>query len=86
MSMMAIGVTIGPAVTVIVLTATVVAVTLPNAPGYIGALQAAFVFALLPFGISTESAFAGSVFFLVGNWTPVTIVGGLFMLATRGRS
>jgi uncharacterized protein (TIRG00374 family) len=86
MSMMAIGVTIGPAVTVIVLTATVVAVTLPNAPGYIGALQAAFVFALLPFGISTESAFAGSVFFLVGSWAPVTIVGGLFMLATRARN
>jgi uncharacterized protein (TIRG00374 family) len=86
MSMSAIGVTIGPAVTVIVLTATVVAVTLPNAPGYIGALQAAFVFALLPFGISTESAFAGSVFFLVGNWAPVTSVGGLFMLASRSRA
>ena len=85
MSMAAMGVSIGPAVTIIVLTATVVAVTLPNAPGYIGALQAAFVFALLPFGISSESAFAGSVFYLVGNWVPVTSVGGLFMLATRSR-
>ena len=84
--MAAMGVSIGPAVTIIVLTATVVAVTLPNAPGYIGALQAAFVFALLPFGISSESAFAGSVFFLVGNWVPVTSVGGLFMLATRSRA
>jgi uncharacterized protein (TIRG00374 family) len=86
MSMAAMGITIGPAVTVIVLTATVVAVTLPNAPGYIGALQAAFVFALLPFGVSSESAFAGSVFFLVGNWVPVTTVGGLFMLATRSHA
>ena len=84
--MAAMGVSIGPAVTIIVLTATVVAVTLPNAPGYIGALQAAFVFALLPFGISSESAFAGSVFYLVGNWVPVTSVGGLFMLATRSRA
>ncbi|NIR45967.1 MAG: hypothetical protein GWM93_17515, partial [Gemmatimonadetes bacterium] len=40
MSMAAMGVHIGPAVVALTLTATVVAVTLPNAPGYIGALQA----------------------------------------------
>ena len=86
MSMAAIGVTIGPAVTIIVLTATVVAVTLPNAPGYVGALQAAFVFALQPFGVTSESAFAGSVFYLVVTWIPVTCVGGLFMLGARLRA
>lgn len=86
MSMAAMGVTIGPAVTIIVLTASVVAVALPNAPGYVGALQAAFVFALQPFGVPSESAFAGSVFYLVANWVPITTVGGLFMLATRARS
>ncbi len=86
MSMAAVGVTIGPAITLIVLTATVVAVTLPNAPGYVGAIQAAFVFALQPFGVSSESAFAGSVFFLVANWIPVTSVGGIFMLASRSRA
>lgn len=85
MSMAAMGVSIGPAVTIIVLTATVVAVTLPNAPGYVGALQAAFVFALQPFGVSSESAFAASVFYLVANWVPITLVGGLFMLSTRRR-
>ena len=85
-SMAAMGVTIGPAVTIIALTATVVAVTLPNAPGYIGALQAAFVFALVPFGVSSESAFAGSVFYLVGNWIPITAIGGLFMVCAPARA
>ena len=86
LSMVAIGVAIGPAVTIIVLTATVVAVTLPNAPGYVGALQAAFVFALQPFGVSSENAFAASVFYLVGNWIPITSVGALLMLTTRSRA
>jgi len=86
MSVAAMGVNIGPAVTIIVLTATVVAVTVPNAPGYVGALQAAFVFALQPFGVSSESAFAASVFFLVGNWVPITSVGGLLMLGARLRA
>ena len=80
MSMAAVGITPGPAVTIIVLTATVIAVTLPNAPGYVGALQAAFVFALQPFGVSSENAFAASIFYLVGNWVPITSVGGMFML------
>ncbi len=86
MSVAAIGVDIGPAVTIIVLTACVIAVTVPNAPGYLGALQAAFVFALQPFGVSSESAFAASVFFLVGGWVPITSVGGLLVLGARLRA
>ncbi len=86
MSVAAIGVNIGPAVTIIVLTACVIAVTIPNAPGYVGALQAAFVFALQPFGVSSESAFAASVFFLVGAWVPITSVGGLLVLGARLRA
>lgn len=82
----AMGIAIGPAITIIVLTATVVSVTLPNAPGYVGALQAAFVFALQPFGIPGESAFAASVFFLAGNWIPITLIGGLCLLGTRARA
>ena len=85
MSMAAMGVIVGPAVTIIVLTATVVAVTLPNAPGYVGALQAAFVFALQPFGVPSEIAFAASVFYLVANWVPITCIGGLLMWGTRSR-
>jgi uncharacterized protein (TIRG00374 family) len=85
MSMAAMGVTIGPALTIIVLTATVVAVTLPNAPGYVGALQAAFVLALQPFGVSGENAFAASVFYLAGNWVPITALGAVLVLSTRRR-
>lgn len=83
MSMAAMGVAIGPALSLIVLTATVVAVALPSAPGYVGALQAAFVFALEPFGVSSEAALAGSVFYLVGNWVPITTAGGLCALTWR---
>jgi uncharacterized membrane protein YbhN (UPF0104 family) len=86
LAMAAMDVFIGPAVTILVLTATVVAVTLPNAPGYVGALQAAFVFALQPFGFSGETAFAASVFYLAGNWIPITLVGGVFVLASRLRA
>lgn len=83
LSAQAMGVSIGATSSIIALTATVVAVTLPNAPGYVGAVQAAFVFALQPFGISSESAFAASVFYLVANWIPVTCAGVLFMLTGR---
>jgi glycosyltransferase 2 family protein len=83
LSMASIGVFIDPAATIIALTAAVVAVTLPNAPGFVGALQAAFLFALLPFGVSSEAAFAGSIVFMVGNWVPVTVVGGVFLLLSR---
>jgi uncharacterized protein (TIRG00374 family) len=86
LAMAAMGEFIGPAVAILVLTATVVAVTLPNAPGYVGAVQAAFVFALQPLGFSGETAFAASVFYLAGNWIPITLVGGVFVLAARARA
>lgn len=60
------------------------AVTLPTAPGYFGSIQAAFVFALLPFGIERETALAASIFFLVAQWIPVTLIGGYFFF--KGRS
>ena len=51
------------------------AVALPSSPGYVGATQAAFVFALTYFAIDKEIAFAASVFFLVAQWVPVTLIG-----------
>jgi uncharacterized protein (TIRG00374 family) len=57
------------------------AVSLPSAPGFIGPIQAAFVLALTPFGVSQEVAFAASVMFLLGHWVPVTAVGGFFFLS-----
>jgi len=61
---------------------TAFAVALPSAPGFVGPMQAAFVFALTPFGIEQEAALAASVLFLLGHWIPVTAVGALY-LASR---
>lgn len=80
LSLGAFGVWIGPGVAIVVLTTTVVAVAIPSAPGYVGAIQAAFVFALSPFGIDDASAFAASVFFLVVHWIPVTALGAFLAL------
>jgi uncharacterized membrane protein YbhN (UPF0104 family) len=60
---------------------TAFASSLPSAPGFIGPVQAAFVFALTPFGISPEVAFAASAMFLLGHWVPATAVGAFFFLS-----
>jgi uncharacterized membrane protein YbhN (UPF0104 family) len=57
------------------------AAAVPNAPGYVGAMQAAYVFTLRPFGISEELAFAASVLFLVCQWLPVTLAGAWYFIA-----
>jgi uncharacterized protein (TIRG00374 family) len=61
---------------------TAFAVALPSAPGFVGPMQAAFVFALTPFGIEREAALAASLLFLLGHWVPITAVGAAF-LTTR---
>lgn len=58
---------------------TAFAVALPSAPGFVGPMQAAFVFALTPFGIDREAALAASVMFLLGHWVPVTAAGALLL-------
>lgn len=67
------GASVGVAMVVLVVTA--LAIALPNTPGYVGTLQAAFVIGLSPFGISPDVAFAASIFHLVANWVPVTLAG-----------
>ncbi|TVQ85329.1 MAG: UPF0104 family protein [Chromatiaceae bacterium] len=59
---------------------TAFAVALPSAPGFVGPIQAAFVFALTPFGIDQEAALAASVLFLLGHWIPVTAFGAIFFV------
>ena len=78
----AFGLAIPPAVALIVLAVLSLAITVPSTPGYVGVTQAAFVFALVPFGVSNEAAFAASVFYLVTYWIPVTVVGALFFAST----
>jgi len=54
--------------------------SLPGTPGSVGTLQAAFVFAQMPYGVDREIALASSALFLVGNWLPVTACGVLLFL------
>jgi len=69
------GVAIDPGVSMIVIAVTAVAVTVPSTPGFFGAMQAAFVFALTPFGVSREVAIAASFYYQLAQWVPVTILG-----------
>lgn len=73
------------ALAMVVVGVTAFAVSLPSAPGFVGPIQAAFVFALTPFGVTQETALAASILFLLGHWIPVTAVGAL-MLASRHTS
>ncbi len=79
LSLRAVDVAATPALCVLVLVTTGIATAAPSAPGFIGALQAAFVFALAPFGIARESAVAASVIYLVVQWIPVTGAGLVFL-------
>ncbi len=67
-------------ITAILLAVLSLASAVPNAPGFVGATQVAFVFALRPFGIGEEIAFAASVLYLVSQWIPVTIIGAFYFV------
>jgi len=60
---------------VVTLAATVLAVSLPAAPGFFGTIQLAFVLALAPYGISESDALAGSVIFHLVSYLYVMISG-----------
>jgi len=80
LSLVAYGAQVAPVITLILMAVLAFAAAVPNAPGYIGAMQAAYVFTLRPFGISEEIAFAASVLFLVCQWLPVTLAGAYFFI------
>ncbi len=82
LSLRAFGGSISFSVSMIVIAVMALALTAPSAPGFVGAIQAAFVFALGPFGVPQETALAASVFYLVAEWLPVTLVGGICFVAT----
>lgn len=65
----------GFGVAIVVVVVTALAIALPNTPGFVGTLQAAFVLSLHPFGVSADVAFAASVFYLVSGWVPTTLAG-----------
>lgn len=82
LSLVAYGTHVAAEITLVLLAVLALAAAVPNAPGYIGAMQAAYVFALRPFDISEEVAFAASVLYLVCQWLPVTLAGAWYFIAS----
>jgi uncharacterized protein (TIRG00374 family) len=62
-----------------------VAVALPTSPGYVGSVQAAFVLALLAYGVANEAAVAASIYFHVLAYVSV-VLAGLFFMRKAGQS
>lgn len=74
-SLAAIGEFAPPVAALAVLATTIVSMTLPSSPGYIGALQLAYVLALAPFGIERSDAVAASFVYLAALWVPLVACG-----------
>jgi uncharacterized protein (TIRG00374 family) len=70
-----VGVEASVASTVITLVGTVLAVTLPAAPGFFGTIQLAFVLALLPYGVKESDALAASFIFHMVTYCYVMLSG-----------
>lgn len=70
---------------ILVLACTVLAMLLPTAPGYVGAIQIAYVVALAPFGIPATQAVAASLFFHALSFASVVLAGWYYMHASGYR-
>jgi uncharacterized protein (TIRG00374 family) len=81
LSLVAYGTSVSVGIPLVLMAVLALAAAVPNAPGYVGAMQAAYVFTLRPFGISEEVAFAASVLFLVCQWLPVTLAGAWYFIS-----
>jgi len=75
LSLTAVGIVAELNTALLVLVFTVVAVTIPSAPGFFGSIQAAYVFALIPAQVAEQNAIAASVFFHLFTYASVTLLG-----------
>lgn len=80
-SFWALGIEAPPGAALLVLAATALAMTLPSAPGYVGAIQVAYVFGLAPFGVDATDAIAASLFFHALSYASVVAVGAAYLHA-----
>lgn len=78
-SLVALGIEVPPVAAVLVLACTVLALLLPSAPGYVGAIQIAYVIALKPFGVSPSDAVAASLFFHLFAYGFVVLAGWYYL-------
>lgn len=74
-SLMAVGQHLPVLASLTVLAMTILAMTLPAGPGYVGSLQLAFVIALTPFQVASSVAVAASIFYLAALWVPLVGAG-----------
>jgi len=74
-SLLAVNIHVPASGVILVLVATIVGISLPASPGYLGSIQLAFVVALRPFGIDAAQAVAASVFYHVLAYVAVVVVG-----------
>lgn len=62
---------------------SVIGVTLPSAPGYIGTIEFSFILALKTYGIDASDALSAAVFYHVLNYISVTLAG-LYYIGRAG--
>ena len=85
LSLMSVGIEPTVPMSAAILFLSVIGLTLPTSPGYVGTIQLAFVFGAQPFGISQESALAASVFYNTLIVIPPAVIG-LFCLPSLRRN
>jgi uncharacterized membrane protein YbhN (UPF0104 family) len=71
----AVGLALGAAACGLVVVGIVVAFLLPNAPGYAGSVQVAFLVALAPLGFPEAAALAASVIYQLLMVLPLILAG-----------
>jgi uncharacterized protein (TIRG00374 family) len=79
MSLYAVGLQLPVTAAMAVLATTLLAMSLPAGPGYIGSIQVAFLVALAPFGISPGLAVAASLFYHALLCGPLLLAGTLYL-------
>lgn len=81
MSLQAVGLHLPVTAAMAVLATTLLAMSLPAGPGYIGSIQVAFLVALAPFGVSPGLAVAASLFYHALLCGPLLLAGTLYLAA-----
>jgi uncharacterized protein (TIRG00374 family) len=75
LSLWALGLALPVQAVFVVLACTIIAVTLPTGPGYVGSIQLAYVLALKPFGVNASDAIAASLFYHALAYLSVLLAG-----------
>lgn len=78
-SLLAANIPVSPVVAFLVLTFVIIGISIPTSPGFIGSIQAAYYFALAPYGISANDAFTASVFYHLLAYVSVLLVGAYYL-------